>query len=209
MVGAMDKNDVMKIKDEIIQAALPEVLFDGWTWETVQGAAGKAGYNEETAAAVFPGGLIDVLDGFADMADREMLKRLEMRNPQEIRVRDRIHAGVMERFFYLRPYREQLRQSLTYWAVPTRKPRALKIVWRSADRIWDWAGDTATDYNRYTKRGLLSGVLISTTLVFTGDESENLQDTEDFLARRIKNVMQAGRLLGKIKGKVQKKSRAV
>ena len=66
--------------------------------------------------------------------------------------------------------------------------------WRSADRMWRLAGDTATDLNHYTKRVTLSAVYGSTLSVFVHDDSENFADTRAFLDRRIENVMQFEKL---------------
>ena len=55
--------------------------------------------------------------------------------------------------------------------------------------MWRLAGDTATDFNHYSKRGLLIGVYASTSLVFLDDESEGLAETRAFLDRRIGDVM--------------------
>jgi ubiquinone biosynthesis protein COQ9 len=38
-------------------------------------------------------------------------------------------------------------------------PLGARLLWDSADSIWRWAGDTATDENHYSKRAILSGVL--------------------------------------------------
>lgn len=204
MVNPMNKDDVLNTRDKILQAALPGVVFDGWNWDGVLAGAGAAGIEAGTVRAVFPGGLIDVLDGFADRADRQVLAALADTNPDDMRVRDRVRTAVLARFGVLTPHKEPLRRSLTYWAVPTRKPRAAKIVWRSADRIWNWAGDTATDYNHYTKRALLSGVIVSTTLAWLGDDTGSMNETEAFLDRRIENIMNLGRWVGKIKGKMER-----
>jgi ubiquinone biosynthesis protein COQ9 len=56
--------------------------------------------------------------------------------------------------------------------------------------MWRLAGDTATDYNHYTKRMILSGVYGSTLMAFLDDESPDFADTHAFLERRIDNVMQ-------------------
>jgi ubiquinone biosynthesis protein COQ9 len=56
--------------------------------------------------------------------------------------------------------------------------------------IWRAIGDTSTDFNFYTKRGLLSGVLTSTMLFWFGDSSEDSAETWKFLDRRIADVMQ-------------------
>lgn len=189
-----------EIRDRIIETALPDVPFDGWTWDGIKQAAAKAGYGEDMAPAVFPAGLKDAVAHFADLADRWMMEQLASVNPENMRVRDRVSYCVLTRFDVLRPHKEAVRRALSYWSVPGgRSMKAGKTVWRTADRIWDWAGDTATDYNRYTKRGLLSGILATTMLVWLDDDSEGEQKTRDFLDRRIENVMQFGRILGKIK----------
>ena len=195
----MNKMDVTEIRDKIILAALPQVAFDGWVWATIEQAAQDAGYEASMARAVFPDRIKDVLDGFADLADREMLEALVSTNIEDIRIRDRIRSAMLARYEWLNPHKEALRQSVQFWMLPTRKPRGAKIVWRSADRIWNWAGDDATDYNRYSKRGLLSGIIVSTTLVWLNDSDEHMDNTKAFLDRRIENVMQLGKIINRVK----------
>ena len=55
--------------------------------------------------------------------------------------------------------------------------------------MWRQAGDTATDYNHYTKRAILGGVYAATIAVFLNDEGEDWADTRAFLARRIDGIM--------------------
>lgn len=187
------------IRDTILLQALPDIVFDGWTWDVAQAAAEKTGYDKTMAKAVFPGGLSDFVAHLSDWADRQMLESLGPLEMGDMRVRDRIHLGVMTRLEILQPWREAVRRALTYWSVPTRSLQAARIVWKSADRIWVLAGDTATDYNHYTKRGLLGGVISATTLAWLNDDSEDLAATEAFLDRRIGNVMQLGKVLGRFK----------
>jgi ubiquinone biosynthesis protein COQ9 len=59
------------------------------------------------------------------------------------------------------------------------------------------AGDRATDYNYYTKRLLLAGVLSSTTLFWLNDRSKDHAATWAFLDRRIDEVLKVGGRLGK------------
>ena len=56
--------------------------------------------------------------------------------------------------------------------------------------MWRAAGDTATDYNHYSKRAILGGVYAATLTVFIDDESEGYAETRAFLARRIEGIMQ-------------------
>lgn len=195
----MNKDDVIQIRDKILLKALPNVSFDGWVWEMIEQSTVDAGYEKSMAKAVFPDRMKDVLAAFADLADREMVKALKNTNAEDLPVRKRVRTALLARYEWLKPYKEALRQSVQFWMLPSRKPRGAKIIWRTADVIWGWAGDTARDYNRYTKRGLLSGIILSTTLVWLNDNNEDMDQTKAFLDRRIENVMQLGKVIGRFK----------
>ena len=198
-VNGMTQTPTNQIRDQLLIQALPDIVFDGWTWAVAERAAVSAGYDKTMARAVFPGGLSDFVAHLSDWADREMIGALAHVDRDGLRVRDRIHLAVMTRIEILQPWREALRRAVTYWSVPTRALLAARILWRSADSIWIWAGDTATDYNHYTKRALLSGVISATILAWLNDETGDIKRTEDFLDRRIENVMKLGKMLGKFK----------
>jgi ubiquinone biosynthesis protein COQ9 len=55
--------------------------------------------------------------------------------------------------------------------------------------MWRLAGDTATDYNHYTKRATLGALYAATLAVYAQDKSEDRADTRAFLDRRIEGVM--------------------
>lgn len=202
MGKSRQKHEAQKqaVRDAIIREVLPDVTFDGWSWAGTLRAAGRCGYERAVVRDIFPRGMCDVLDGYADMIDREMMATLARIDPDALRIRDRIRTAIIARFDALEPYREAERHAAAYWGLPPRQIKAAKIVWRCADRIWNWAGDTSEDYNHYTKRGLLSGILSSATLVWLDDDSDGLTVTRGFVDRRIENVMQLGRIIGKMKG---------
>ena len=60
------------------------------------------------------------------------------------------------------------------------------------DDIWHACGDTATDYNWYTKRGLLAGVYAATELFMITDYSPGYADTWKSLDRRLEDVKRLG-----------------
>ena len=188
-----------EIQDKILEFALEDVAFDGWVWPVIEGAAEKAGFEKNMAEAVFPEKIQDCLTHFADWADRGMLLALDQLDYEPLRIRDKIELSVKTRLEFLSEHKEAVKLSSSYWTHPFRKFQAMKIIWRTADVIWKKAGDNATDYNHYTKRGLLSGVIISTTLVWLSDESKNHADSYEFLSRRIENVLQFGKVVHKMK----------
>jgi len=187
------------IKNAIIESFLPDVAYDGWSWSSVLKAAAREGYGRGQVREAFPGGIGDVVCSYAAHIDDLMMARLDRIDPDVLRVRDRIRMAVLARFDALEPYKEAERYAVSYWSMPLRHVRAGKIVWRTADLIWNWAGDISDDYNHYTKRGLLSGILSTSTLVWLDDESDDRIVTSNFVDRRIDNVMQIGKIMGKIK----------
>lgn len=193
----MDRNQI--IKDQIIEAALPDIPFDGWSDELLKRAAQNAGYDGTMVRAVFPKGVRDALIHFSGWADRRMLDALKAVNPISLKVRERVTLGVRLRFEILEPFREAERLAIAYWLRPFRKIEGAKLVWKTADAIWLWAGDTATDYNRYTKRGLLSGVITATAFFWLNDHSAGRADSWAFLDRRIDNVLSVSKIVGRFK----------
>jgi ubiquinone biosynthesis protein COQ9 len=188
-------------RDAILARLLPDVAFDGWRWEAVEAAAAQAGFDPRMARAVFPGGVPGVIDHFSAWADRRMLEELAGIDIAPLRIRDRVRIAVLKRFDILEPHREAVKLALSFRLRPGRAFGAGHAAWRTADAIWNWAGDTATDYNRYTKRGLLCGVLAATTLAWLRDGGNDREILTSFLDRRIENVMQLGRIMGRSKAR--------
>ncbi|MDB5490269.1 MAG: hypothetical protein JWO78_118 [Micavibrio sp.] len=195
----MKMSSTDQIRDRLLEQALPDIAFDGWVWPVAEAAAVACGYDKAMARAVFPAGLPDFVAHLSDWADRQMLDSLGPVDVSDLRIRDRIHLGVMTRIEILTPWKEAMRRAATYWGVPPRSLQAGRLVWRSADRIWLWAGDTSQDYNRYTKRALLSGVISATTLAWLNKDAGDLSEVEAFLDRRIGNVMALGKTIGRFK----------
>lgn len=193
------KDDNRHIRDAILGAALPAIPFDGWTADMLERAAVLAGHAPDMARAVFPRMELDAAAHFSDLADRRMQDALADTDSAALRVRDRIALAVRTRLEFLAPHQEAERLALALWVRPFRKVEGAKLVWKTADRIWLWAGDTATDYNHYTKRALLSGVLTSTILFWLNDATQGKGDTWGFLDRRIENALQLGKIAARVK----------
>ena len=187
------------IKTAILEQALPDVPFDGWEMEVLKRAAQNAGYEPAMVTSVFPAGVKDAISYLSYWADARMLEQLNAAKKPPTRIRDKIALAVRIRLEILAPYKEAERLAIAFWMRPLRKWEGAKLVWKTADVIWQWAGDTATDYNRYTKRGLLSGVLTATTLYWLTDTSAGSQDSWAFLDRRIDNVLSVGKIVGRLK----------
>lgn len=168
----------------------PNAAFDGWGSKAVEAAADAIGADRDVAKLAVPGDAVGMIDlWFADI-DRRMAVALPPETLGAMKIRAKITALVEARLDALAPDREALRRAVAILAMPQNAPRAAKLGWRSADAMWRLAGDTATDYNHYTKRAMLAGIYAATIAVFLNDESEGHAETSAFLSRRIENIMQ-------------------
>ena len=163
--------------------------FDGWSPKMLASAAGELGVPADRAALAFPGGAADMIDGWFASLDAAMALGLPAERLASMKIRERIYILVMFRLEWLLGNREALRRALAVLAMPQNLLAAARLAWRAADLMWRAAGDTATDFNHYSKRSILIGVYASSTLVFLDDSSEDLEQTRAFLKRRIDDVM--------------------
>lgn len=186
-------------RDAVLLAALPDVPFDGWTAQLLARAADKAGVDAITRDDLFPNGVNSLIAHFSNWADRMCEARLRDVDLASLRIRDRIALGVRTRLEILTPFKPAVSAALGHAIDPRLAAQLPHTVWRTADRLWWQAGDTATDWNHYSKRALLSGVLASTGLYWLSDTSDDHADTWAFLDRRIGNVMTLGKGIGKVK----------
>ena len=178
--------------DELRAALAPRIAadaaFDGWGDRARDAAADALGVDRDVARLALPDA-VDMIDGwFADI-DRRMVDALPPERLAAMKVRERIAALVEARLDALAPERESLRRALSVLAMPGNVSRAARLGWRTVDLVWRRAGDTATDYNHYTKRAILLGVYAATVSVFVNDASDGFADTRAFLARRIDGIL--------------------
>ena len=192
-------DDSLLLRDELLLAMLPHVPFDGWTATALRLGAVEAGIDPAGAGAAFPGGAADMVEHFSDWSDRRMLEELEGMDLASMRVTERVRTAVQARLRQAEPHREAVRRSLAFLAMPQNAVLGAKLLYRTVDAIWHVAGDTATDWNFYSKRGLLAGVFGATVLYWLNDRSEDCADTGDFLDRRLRDVATFGKTTGKLK----------
>lgn len=191
--------------DEIREAIAPRLAanaaFDGWTDAAVESSAFEIGVDPDLAKLALKGGPMALIDAWIGSVDAEMAHRLPQEKLDAMKIRDRITALVATRLEIMAPDREGLRRAQAIMAMPQNLAQASRIGWRSADRMWRLAGDTATDFNHYSKRATLSAVYLSTLLTFVNDDSEDYTETRSFLDRRIENVMQFEKAKAQLKGR--------
>lgn len=187
----------LKLAPAIADAA----AFDGWTELAVRTAAEQLGEDPDAAAYAFAGGAVTMIDAWIASVDAAMAEALPAERLAKLKIRERIRALVLFRIDAVTPHKEALRRAQAILAMPRNAPQAIRLGWRSADVMWRLAGDTATDYNHYTKRLTLGSIYAATMAVFVGDTSDGHADTKAFLDRRIDGIMTFEKAKARVLGK--------
>lgn len=179
--------------DAIRERLAPEIaaaaVFDGWSSAAVRQAAEITGVDTDVAAYAFKDGAMAMIAAWIGHIDNAMIAAHPHAILSTFPIRERIRRLVQFRLDAQTGREEALSRALATMALPRNAASALKLAWRSADQMWRLAGDTATDYNHYTKRAILTGIYGATLSVFADDESEDKAETRALLDRRIEGIM--------------------
>jgi ubiquinone biosynthesis protein COQ9 len=186
------------MEQRLLDAALPLSGELGWS-DRLTAAAGKAvGLSRAEAELLLPHGARDLAALLSRRHDQAGLDALAGVDAKALKIRERIRQGVEARVAAAMADEAATRRCIGFLALPTHLALGAQLVWESADAIWRWAGDTATDENHYSKRAILSGVLSSTLAVrlSAGAEAASLH-----LDRSIEGVMSYEKLKARFRGK--------
>ena len=180
------------LRQKFLDQVKIEVPFHGWTKEMLFAVEQKLSLDKNYHILLFPGDLKELVTLFEEDLDQYMIKTFTKKYAKkEMKIRDKVKEAIKIRFEG--PDKENkiiLAKLNQFYFNLNNFSLAYKNFWRSVDQIWYLVGDQATDFNYYTKRGLLFVVYKSTFLYYINAESK--EATWDFLDKRIENVMKLG-----------------
>ncbi len=199
--------DMEHVREAIMLATLPHVPFDGWSVAALDAGARSAGYDHTMVLRAFPRGLGDAAQCWSAWADHQMLAALDKLDLDAMRVRDGIATALKARIMANAEHREALRRCISWLMMPLNLPVGARNTACSVNAMWYAAGDTSSDWNYYTKRGLLAPVYTTAVLYWLddeGDENGDYPDTWGYVDRRIDDVLKTFGLPKRLKDSVMK-----
>jgi ubiquinone biosynthesis protein COQ9 len=172
------------------QALLDETLklapVHGWTRRTTVLAGKALGMSEGETELLLPHGPADLAALLSRRHDARALQALEAVHASNLKIRERIRRALEARLDAAAPDETALRRWMGFLALPQNLGLGSRLAWESADHLWRWAGDTATDENHYSKRAILAGILTGATAIRM---THGRKDALEFVDRRIDDVM--------------------
>jgi ubiquinone biosynthesis protein COQ9 len=184
-----------ELAPQLVAAMLPHVAFDGWSAAALAAAARDIGADPDIAALAVPD-VTAMLTIWGEISNARMAEA--MAGSHNMKVRDRIRMALVTRLE--QGDREVTRRALSLLAQPQHAGLSARLLWQAADGMWRAAGDTATDYNHYTKRAILSAIYSPTLLHWTQDDDADFAATRAFIDRRIDGVMRFEKAKSRLTG---------
>ena len=175
-----------RMEQAVLDAAVAHAPALGWNSRMVRAACAANGLSLGDEELLFPNGARDLAALLSRRHDDRALVVLGETDAANLKMRERIARAVSARMEAGAADLDATRRCAAFLALPTNADLGLKLAWESAEHLWNWAGDTATDWNHYSKRAILSGILIPALTMrwFDGRDA-----AEAFVATRIENVM--------------------
>lgn len=194
-----EEDHIAETRRAVMAAALPHVVFDGWTDRTLAAAVEDAAVDADLARLAFPRGGVDLALAYHKEKDAALAADLAAADLAGLRFRDRVAYAIMRRIELVAADREAVRRAASLFSLPPYAADGARAIWQTADTIWTALGDTERDLSWYSKRATLSAVYSSVLLYWLGDESAGFAHTRAFVARRIDNVMQIEGLKARVR----------
>ena len=199
----MINNDkkIIALQNKIVDRMLIDIPKLGLNEKTLIVAAKNCNISEGYLGRLLPEGMSDFKKIFFNNINNKMLLKINKYDYSNYKIRDKIFNGVIIRLQIFNKHKLAIKRILIS---ESDKPyNNIKNLWKTADLIWQTAGDKSTDYNYYTKRLLLSWVYISTLLCWLNEKEQDMKNTKLFLNRRINDVLLFGKTSNKLKNSIQ------
>ena len=183
-------------RDEALRAALPHVPALGWSRAALEAGLRDLSRDPREAEWLFPGGPVEAVEAWCDLADREMEEQARQEDLLSQRIPERIRRVITIRLERNEANKDAIRRALALQSLPWNVPSARRTVARTADSMWAAAGDTSADFSWYTRRATLAGVYGATLAFWMQDDMPGFPATRTFLDRRLADLAKLQRPRG-------------
>ena len=183
-------------KDRFL-SAVPEVLCSyNWSEQMLSIVNESCGFKKGYYHILFPEEITEVIAEYENWQNQQMLA-IAGKEKNLKKVREKIARALEIRITGIMPKQAALNHS-SYFLLPANIFSGLEYAVITCDRIWRFAGDKSTDFNYYTKRGLLLPVYLAAQTYYFADKSEGHVDTKEFIKSSLDNIINIANLKNQI-----------
>lgn len=181
-----------EIRTQILSVALDNVPLFGWSTESIEKAV-EALELSPSSSDLFKRGALDLVLFFIEEGNNALIEHIAADakktslNSEDERT-DFIEKAIKTRLQMIIPYIDSWPQAMKLMASPMAAREVFENGANLLDEILYHSGDFSTDMSWYAKRGVLTGINLSTELFMLNDKSPDYRDTWAFLHRRMQDA---------------------
>ena len=183
-------NSDYKKKIKIFELTKKIVSIDGWSENVLEKLVNK-NIDSSELAYYYPNGYKDILKFSLDEINYSLEKIISKTNIINLPLNKRIKKILMTRIEILNKDKKFFNKTFNHLILPQNTKILTKSLYKSVDTMWYLAGDNSTDFNFYTKRLILSGIYVSTLLIFF---NKNIEEAEKNIDRSLKRISKLPKL---------------
>jgi len=208
--------DSYENKEKILKNFLKISEIEGWSEKAMIQAFEESEINPSYQKIIFENEIIDLAEFFISYNNQKTYDEiLKIENFHQKKIREKIQIFLYNRFIIEKNNKIAIRRLINFYLNPKNfcninvgvRPvaTAMKSSYLIADFIWLSIKDRSTDYNFYTKRLILSKIIIRVLLKFLNDNSNELDETRLLIDKEIEKVMKFEKMKSKFKSFVDSK----
>ncbi len=181
-------NSVETLKTQLFDAFLQLKTPCFWSFETLETASKEAQLDTNLPRILFKGDLDSALLELNSYIDTLLLKTFAPETLKTLRTHEKVQQALEKRMRFFSDHPQKTVAILKYASHPLRLSLLRKMQWSTLNSIWYFAGDTATDFNYYSKRLLLGYIYKATFLYWLKNRQHPIEKTLSFMNKRFKDV---------------------
>ena len=183
-------NSDYKKKIKILELTKKIVSIDGWSENVLEKLVNK-NIDSSELAYYYPNGYKDILKFSLDEINNSLEKIISKTNIINLPLNKRIKKILMTRLEILNKDKKFFNKTFNHLILPQNTKILTKSLYKSVDTMWYLAGDNSTDFNFYTKRLILSGIYISSLLIYF---NKNIEEAEINIDKSLKRISKLPKL---------------
>ncbi|GAM22978.1 hypothetical protein SAMD00019534_061530, partial [Acytostelium subglobosum LB1] len=176
------------LRQVVLDRAMQYVPLYGWSEAAIAKACTDLGY-APTMHGLFENGGYDLAFHFVNRCNKQLKEKLSGDVLATLTQRERVKMVIKVRLSMITPYLNRWAEAMQLLAHPSNLTTSAPSMASLVDEIWHLVDDRSTDFEWYTKRGLLAALYTSSELYMLNDTSPEHKDTWRFVDDRVDDMV--------------------
>ena len=193
--------DSLENKKKIVNNLIEISEFEGWSDHSLRLAFNKSQIDEKYLDIIFENKIFSAIEFINELRLQNLIELCKSSSEfNSKKISEKISFALFNFLDFDKKNKISFKRLINFYVNPQNlifyknfglRPTkmAFSQSYRIADFIWNLCGDQSTDFNFFSKRFILSKIIIRSFIYFVNDSSSNSQATKNFIEQQIFKVL--------------------